>query len=84
MDHDPDPCRWLMPQRRVPAALIMTLLMQAAGALIWATHLEARVGQVERQSVSAALLQEKFARLEERLDALKDTLEDLRRHLLRD
>lgn len=74
MDYQPD---W--PPRRVPATVWMTLLMQVAGALVWATHLEARVDGVEHQSVNAGMLNEKFARLDERLEGLKHELEGVNR-----
>ncbi len=77
MEQESDIYRWLVPPKRFSAAVVMTLLMQAAGALVWATHLEARVGSMEQQSVNAAMLNEKFARLDERLEYLKLELEGM-------
>lgn len=67
--------------RRIPAALLFSAILQLAGVLIWATELEARVNVLERQSVNAAMLNEKFARLDERLEYLKQELETVHRQL---
>jgi hypothetical protein len=72
--------RWAI-ERRVTLAVVLTLLMQAAGALIWATELDARVGIVEREQVSTSGLTERFIRLEERLDFLKRDTETIKRQL---
>jgi hypothetical protein len=66
---------------RLSLALIMTLLMQAAGVLIWATQLEARVGAVEQQGEGTSSLNEKFARLDERLDGMKEDIAVIRRQM---
>ncbi len=65
--------------RRIPAIVILTLVIQMSGIIIWATELNARVYAVEQQSISSAVLNEKFARLEERLDAVKQNIEATRR-----
>lgn len=56
---------------RIPVGILFALAMQLAGALVWASHLEARVAGVEKQTAHTVLLNERFARLEERLDNLK-------------
>lgn len=71
---------WIV-DRRVPLAVIVTLLVQMGGALVWATQLDARVGDVERQAVTDASLNEKFARLDERLDDMKQNLAAMRRQM---
>lgn len=65
----------------MPWAVVMTLLMQASGALVWATQLEARVGAVEQQGVSTAVFNEKFARLDERLENMKRDIDGIRRQI---
>ena len=69
------------PFRRIPLAVIITLLVQCIGAVIWATQLDARVAAMEEQSVSTVVLNEKFARLEERLDNMKQDLSGMKRQL---
>jgi len=73
--------RHWMVDRRVPIAVIVTLLIQMGGALVWATQLDARVGDMERQTITSASLNEKFARLEERLDDMKQNLAAMKRQL---
>src|SRR4051812_31142529 len=36
--------------RRIPLTIVLTLLLQLAGALIWVTQLDARVEKVEQQA----------------------------------
>ncbi|MDE3060250.1 MAG: hypothetical protein KGJ06_04505 [Pseudomonadota bacterium] len=67
--------------RRVPVAVILALLVQMGGALIWATQLDARVGDIERVATGTSSLNEKFARLEERLKDMKDNIDGMRRQL---
>lgn len=67
--------------RRIPLTVIFMLLFQLGGALIWATQIDARVGTIEQQSISSAELNEKFARLEERLDNMKEDLAGMKRQL---
>jgi hypothetical protein len=66
---------------RMPMALIFTLLMQAAVILIWATQLDARVNGVEQQMLGNHGLNEKFAKLEERLDDVKQGMGDIKRQI---
>lgn len=68
-------------ERRIPLTVIAVLLVQLASALIWATQLEARVSGVEKESVSANALNEKFARLDERLDGMKQNLEEMKHQI---
>jgi hypothetical protein len=55
---------WLL-DRRVPLAVIVTLLLQLGGALIWSAKLDARVDNLEQETINSSGLNEKFARLEE-------------------
>ena len=73
--------RHWMVDRRVPIAVIVTLLVQMGGALVWATQLDARVADMERASITGANLNEKFARLEERLDNMKQDTAAMKRQL---
>ena len=76
----PDEPGWKI-DRHVSVAVILMLLFQVAGVLIWATQLEARVGGMEQQSVNSSTLNEKFARLEERLENMKQDIGSMKRQL---
>lgn len=68
-------------ERRIPVAVILTLLVQMGGALIWAAQLDARVDSIEIKHVDDRHLNEKFARLEERLDFLKQDIGGMKHQL---
>ncbi len=75
--------------KRIPLLFIMTLIIQLAVIVVWATQLDARVGRIELQSNDTNNLPERFARLEERLDnvkqdtsAMKQSLSNLTEKLL--
>src|SRR5258708_327545 len=68
---------------RVPLTLIVTLLIQAGAALIWATQLDARVNQMEEQSINGSVIDQKFVGLEQRLDDMKQDLLEVKRQLNR-
>jgi hypothetical protein len=72
--------RWRI-DKRVPVAVIIAMILQIAGILVWATQLDARVGGVEQQLQGESLLLEKFARLEERLEFLKRDVEGIGRKI---
>lgn len=67
--------------RRIPVAFILAIFLQFAGAIIWATELDARVSQIEKQNMGAAALYEKLARIEERMDYMKQDVASIKRQL---
>jgi len=69
--------------RRISMAVAVTLLVQVASVLIWATQLDARVNSVEHLCTGNSGLNEKFARLDERLDGMKHQLDRLTDKLLK-
>jgi hypothetical protein len=70
-----------MKESRIPYAVIITLLVQAAGILIWASQLDTRDNAMEQRTASGIGLNEKFARLEERLENMKQDIGGIRREL---
>lgn len=68
-------------ERKIPLTLFCALIGQCVGLVIWATHLEARLEAVERAEGEQTGLNEKFARLEERIDALRGDVGQLRRQI---
>jgi len=67
--------------KNIPIAVIIAFILQVIGAIIWITELDARVSNVEHQSTLLAPANEKFARLEERLDHIKEDTDSLKRQL---
>lgn len=67
--------------KRVPIAVVMMILMQVVGMFVWAVSLEARVEHVERQGTGNASHSEKLARIEERLEYMKQDTDAIKRQL---
>ena len=67
--------------RRISLALVMTIVVQVASILIWATQLNARVNGMEQQCAATGALSEKFARLDEHLDGMKQDLSGVKHQL---
>ncbi len=70
---DPAGGEWHI-DKRVPVALIVTLLFQAAVGLIWATRLEARVGYLEQNYAQARIIADEDHERLIRIDARVATL----------
>lgn len=77
-----DDSRWHL-DKRVPLALILTLLIQTAGALWWAANINARVIQLEIQASASAPQIERIVRLETKMDAISSGLADIKQLLQR-
>jgi len=65
----------------VPPTVLFALAMQLAGALVWASQLEARMQGVEKLTGGPPQMNEKFGRLEERLDGLRGDISAMRRQV---
>ena len=81
--------RWTL-ERRIPLTLLVMLVLQLAATVVWASQLDARVDGIEKHYLASNGLGEKFTRLEERLEFLKqdlafmkNQLEQLNQRLLR-
>lgn len=66
---------------RFGLALVVTLLLQTAGALIWAGRAAARLDEVEQRLALQQPLAERLARLEVRADDARASLERIERRL---
>jgi hypothetical protein len=66
---------------RLPLTIALSMLMQAALVLVWATQLDARVNGVEQQVINNRGVSEKLARLEERLDDVRESVSDIRQQV---
>jgi hypothetical protein len=72
--------RWML-DRRIPITVVMTVCIQVAATLVWATSLDARVSSVEQKTLSAHETREKLARIEERLDYMKQDIGFIKQQL---
>ena len=69
------------PIRKVPPALIMALLAQTIGGLVWAGGAAARIATLEDRVGEQRLVAERLARLEEQGVATRAAVERIERRL---
>lgn len=74
--------RWQI-DRRVSFAFLLSLLIQLLTLVIWATYLEARVGSLELSHGRDIAVPERLARLEERVEAVRQDVAFIRREMER-
>ena len=67
--------------RRVPVALVVALVVQTIGGLVWAGGAAARIGALEERVEEQRLVAERLARLEEQGKAMRASLERIERRL---
>ena len=65
--------------RKIPVALIMTLLIQTAGFAFWVGQLSIRIDQLELQSQRYLTNGDRLTRLEVRIENLIETVRELDR-----
>ena len=71
---------WIV-DKHIPVAVIITILIQVGGMLVWAASLEARVNTVEQQTSGNVTHTEKLARIEERLEHMKQDTDAIKKQL---
>lgn len=85
MHEDPAGGSWHL-DRRVPLALIVTIVLQTGGLIWWASQLSARVDTLERQQTISEPQRDRLTRVEVRIDSIADSInriEALIRHPMR-
>lgn len=60
--------------RQVPLALIVTLLLQAAGGFMWAGRASVRIDDLKHRVDAQATMAERLARLEEQAALTRESL----------
>ena len=61
-------------KRRLPLAIVITLVLQAAAALVWAGSAVERIAHIEEQQRELSDLHERTARLEEKAISIQISL----------
>jgi len=64
--------------RRIPLALILTIIAQTGGIVWWASGLTYRVEQLERQAADAMPQADRLTRVEVRLDNVVDGISEIK------
>ena len=67
--------------RTITFSLVVAVLVQTAGALLWAGAAEARLSQLETQAVADLPVAERLARLEEQMIGARQSLGRIERRL---
>ena len=70
-----------MVDRRLPAAVIVALIVQTAGALVWAGGAAARIEALETRVEQQGSVAERLARLEEQAAATRAAIERIEARL---
>lgn len=64
--------------KRVPIALIVTIIMQTGGALWWAASQSERVNYIERSVIASEPIKGQIIRLETKMDSLNENIVELK------
>jgi len=67
--------------RKIPTALIVALIVQTIGGLVWAGGAAARISTLEARVGEQRLVAERLARLEEQGTATRTAVERIERRL---
>ena len=67
--------------RTITFSLVVAVLVQTAGALLWAGAAEARLSQLETQAAADLPVAERLARLEEQMLGVRQSLTRIERRL---
>ena len=67
--------------RTITFGLVLAVLVQTAGALLWAGAAEARLSQLETQAAADVPVAERLARLEEQMIGARQSLSRIERQL---
>lgn len=78
----PEPSGWRL-ERKIPVTLVLAALAQLVALVAWATWLEARVTAMETGAHDLRGLSASFARLEERIEGVRQEISLLRREVER-
>jgi hypothetical protein len=83
MDEPEKETHWAL-DKRVPIALILTIAIQTGGLIWWASDVNARVAQLERQAAVAAPQPERIIRLETQIEAIREGIAEIKILVRRD
>lgn len=75
-----DVAHWTI-DRRIPLALIFALLVQTAGALLWAGAAAERIARLETAATSVPMIGERTTRLEEQMSYVRASLDRIERKI---
>jgi cell division protein FtsB len=75
-----DISHWRM-DKRIPIAIVLSLFLQFAAAIVWGAKLDARVVSLEQQGAGSIGFGEKLARIDERLNAVQQDTNSIKHEI---
>lgn len=70
--------------RRVPLALIVTIAIQTAGLVWWASSLSERVNTLERRAEASAPQADRLTRVEVKIESVQEGISEIKRLIRRE
>ncbi len=67
--------------RRVPLAIVVAIILQSAGVLVWIGQITQRINHIERNTLFVAEIGERIARLEENSSFTRASLQRIERQI---
>jgi hypothetical protein len=83
MSEAEDDKHWTV-DRRVPLALIVTIVLQTGGLVWWASSLSERVNVLEKRAEQTAPQAERLTRVEVRLESVQEGITEIKRLIRRE
>lgn len=80
LDQQPPSTHWVL-DKRIPLAVVVTIILQTAGMVWWAANLSNRVSNLEQTSTNERDRGDRLIRLETQQEAVKETLGTINRKL---
>jgi hypothetical protein len=79
-----DDCKHWSVDKRVPLALIVTIIAQTGGLVWWASSLSERVNVLEKRAEQTAPQAERLTRVEVRLESVQEGITEIKRLIRRE
>jgi hypothetical protein len=70
--------------KRVPLALIVTIIIQTAGLVWWASNLSERVNTLERRAEASAPQGDRLTRVEVKIESVQEGISEIKRLIRRE
>ncbi len=65
--------------KKIPVAIIVTIMVQTAGGIWWAASVNARVNQIEASLASSAPQADRLTRVEVQIEVVKEGIGEIKR-----
>lgn len=83
MSEETNDSKWHV-DKRIPLALILTIVVQTGAGIWWISSLSERVNSLERDTLKTAPQAERIVRLETRMETIVEGISEIKRILRRE